>query len=290
MIKPMKFPNRPRWVPKRKPKTVFVFSGGAVRGAAQIGMLKALCEKGIKPDAIVGVSIGALNGFWFACNPTLERVNDLEKLWQGIVEDPPISGNVLRRITSILRGKPSFDTGEKLRLFLEENVPSEDLKETQIPFHLGTTSASTGLIKWWNEGPSVDLLLASAALPGLLPAVHLDDNGYHLDGGVVSNIPLRKAISLKPTRLVVLDVATRFLPPEKQTAISLMMIGFRAASAELSRQEWADVPRNVKVIHIGLGDPDGDLDIDFQNVPDLMKEGEEVAQKVLSESLTDVAN
>jgi hypothetical protein len=50
------------------------------------------------------------------------------------------------------------------------------------------------------------------------------------------------------------------------------------------------VPRNVKVIHIGLGDPDGDLDIDFQNVPDLMKEGEEVAQKVLSESLTDVAN
>ena len=286
----MKFPNRPRWVLKRKPKTVFVFSGGAVRGAAQIGMLKALCEAGIKPDAIVGVSIGALNGFWFACNPTLERVNDLEKLWQGIVEDPPISGNVLRRITSILRGKPSFDTGEKLRLFLEENVPSEDLKETRIPFHLGTTSASTGLIKWWNEGPSVDLLLASAALPGLLPAVHLDDNGYHLDGGVVSNIPLRKAISLKPTRLVVLDVATRFLPPEKQTAISLMMIGFRAASAELSRQEWADVPRNVKVIHIGLGDPDGDLDIDFQNVPDLMKEGEEVAQKVLSESLTYVAN
>ena len=286
----MKFPNRPRWVPKRKPKTVFVFSGGAVRGAAQIGMLKALCEAGIKPDAIVGVSIGALNGFWFACNPTLERVNDLEKLWQGIVEDPPISGNVLRRITSILRGKPSFDTGEKLRLFLEENVPSEDLKETQIPFHLGTTSASTGLIKWWNEGPSVDLLLASAALPGLLPAVHLDDNGYHLDGGVVSNIPLRKAISLKPTRLVVLDVATRFLPPEKQTAISLMMIGFRAASAELSRQEWADVPRNVKVIHIGLQDPDGDLDIDFQNVPNLMKEGEKVARKVLSESLTNVAD
>ena len=286
----MKFPNRPRWVPKRKPKTVFVFSGGAVRGAAQIGMLKALCEAGIKPDASVGVSIGALNGFWFACNPTLERVNDLEKLWQGIVEDPPISGNVLRRITSILRGKPSFDTGEKLRLFLEENVPSEDLKETQIPFHLGTTSASTGLIKWWNEGPSVDLLLASAALPGLLPAVHLDDNGYHLDGGVVSNIPLRKAISLKPTRLVVLDVATRFLPPEKQTAISLMMIGFRAASAELSRLEWADVPRNVKVIHIGLGDSDGDLDIDFQNVPNLMKEGEKVAQKALSESLTDAAN
>ena len=131
----MKFPNRPRWAPKRKPKTVFVFSGGAVRGAAQVGMLKALCEAGIKPDEIVGVSIGALNGFWFACDPTLDRVKELERLWLGIVEDPPISGNVLRRITSILRGKPSLDTGEKLKLFLEENVPSPDLSRKEILFH-----------------------------------------------------------------------------------------------------------------------------------------------------------
>ena len=55
----MKFPNRPRWVPKRKPKTVFVFSGGAVRGAAQIGMLKALCDAGIKPDEITASGLHA---------------------------------------------------------------------------------------------------------------------------------------------------------------------------------------------------------------------------------------
>ena len=286
----MKFPNRPSWVPRRKAKTIFVFSGGAVRGAAQIGMLKALCEARIKPDAVVGVSIGAMNGFWFACNPQLGQVDELEKLWLQAVEEPPISGNALRRVASILRGKPSFDTGEKLRKFLEDNVPVEKLNQTAVPFHLGTTNASTGLIKWWNKGPSVDLLLASAALPGLLPAVQLGDNDYHLDGGVVSNIPLRKAVSLKPTKLVVLDVASRFLPPEKQTAISLMMIGFRAASAELSRQEWADVPKNVKVLHIALQDPDGDLDIDFQNVPDLIKEGENVARKVLSESVNNVTD
>tara|TARA_B100000029_G_scaffold158959_1_gene154656 strand:- start:4022 stop:4882 length:861 start_codon:yes stop_codon:yes gene_type:complete len=286
----MKFPNRPSWVPRRKAKTIFVFSGGAVRGAAQIGMLKALCEAGIKPDAVVGVSIGAMNGFWFACNPQLGQVDELEKLWLQAVEEPPISGNALRRVASILRGKPSFDTGEKLRKFLEDNVPVEKLNQTAVPFHLGTTNASTGLIKWWNKGPSVDLLLASAALPGLLPAVQLGDNDYHLDGGVVSNIPLRKAVSMKPTKLVVLDVASRFLPPEKQTAISLMMIGFRAASAELSRQEWADVPKNVKVLHIALQDPDGDLDIDFQNVPDLIKEGENVARKVLSESVNNVTD
>ena len=104
----MKFPNRPRWVPKRKPKTVFVFSGGAVRGAAQIGMLKALCDAGIKPDEIVGVSIGALNGFWFACDPTPARVEELERLWLDIVEDPPISGNVMRRIHRYLEGNQAL--------------------------------------------------------------------------------------------------------------------------------------------------------------------------------------
>ena len=107
--------------------SVFVLSGGAVRGAAQIGMLKALCEAGIKPDAIVGVSIGALNGFWFACNPQLHQVKELEKLWIEAAEEPPISGNALRRVTSILRGKASFDTGEKLRKLLEINVPVEKL-------------------------------------------------------------------------------------------------------------------------------------------------------------------
>ena len=69
-----------------------------------------------------------------------------------------------------------------------------------------------------------------------------------------------------------------------------MMIGFRAASAELTRQEWADVPKSVKVLHIALQDPDGDLDIDFQNVPDLIKEGENVARKVISESLSNASN
>ena len=52
----MKFPNRPRWVPKRKPKTVFVFSGGAVRGAAQIGMLKVLSEAGMLPAELMGLN------------------------------------------------------------------------------------------------------------------------------------------------------------------------------------------------------------------------------------------
>ena len=285
----MKFVNSARWKIKRKPKTVFVLSGGAVRGAAQIGMLNVILSSGIKPDEVVGVSVGALNGFWLASSPSIERIQKMEKLWIEVASEPPIRGNVLRTLTSILRGRPSFDTGERLKKILQNNLPILNLEETEIPFHLGTTNASNGLMTWWERGVALDLLCASAAIPGLLPAIQLEDGDYHLDGGVVSNIPLRKAVSLKPTRMIVFDVATGFLPPEKQTALSLMMVGFRAASAELTRQEWLDVPKNIEVLHIELPSPDAPLDIDFNGVPDLIKEGEKAAKAVLSESYNNVA-
>ena len=157
-----------------------------------------------------------------------------------------------------------------------------DLSEATLPFHLGTTNASTGVVQWWKSGPTVDLLCASAAVPGMLPAVELTDGHYHLDGGIVSNIPIRHALSLRPSQLVVLDVASRFLPPEKHTALSLMMVGFRAATAEVTHQEWADVPQSLDVLHVAVPGEDVGLDIDFNEVPRLIEEGEAAAEEAIA--------
>ena len=116
----------------------------------------------------------------------------------------------------------------------------------------------------------------------MLPAVELADGHHHLDGGVVSNIPVRYAMSLAPTRLVVLDVASRFLPPEKHTALSLMMVGFRAATAEVTHQEWADVPKGLDVLHVAVPGEDAGLDIDFDEVPELIEKGEAAAETALT--------
>ena len=266
---------------RRPANTIFVLSGGAVRGAAQVGMLRTLLRNGVAPDQGVGVSVGALNGLHLAADPTLRQVDNLEALWLEVAEREPIRGNVFRTVLSIVRGRPSFDTGDRLREFIEEHVPVAALAETTLPFHLGTTNASTGLVEWWRSGPAVDLLCASAAVPGMLPAVELADGHHHLDGGVVSNIPVRYAMSLAPTRLVVLDVASRFLPPEKHTALSLMMVGFRAATAEVTHQEWADVPKGLDVLHVAVPGEDAGLDIDFDEVPELIEKGEAAAETAL---------
>ncbi|MEE3250845.1 MAG: patatin-like phospholipase family protein [Actinomycetota bacterium] len=248
-------------------------SGGAVRGAAQVGMLREVLTAGIFPDAVVAVSAGALNGLPIANDPSLDQVEMLEGLWREVSNDPPVRSGTLRTLVSILRGRPGFDTGERLRKMIEENVPVVDLGNTLIPIHVGTTAASTGRLCWWSDGPSVDILCASAAIPGVFPAVPLTDGDLHMDGGVLSNLPLRYAVTLQPTRLVVFDVAADFLPPEKQTALTLMLTGFRAATTELTRQEWLDVPVDIEVLHIELPDPSGGLDLDFGDTDLLFEEG-----------------
>ena len=98
----------------------------------------------------------------------------------------------------------------------------------------------------------------------------------------MSNIPLRRALSLAPTRMVVLDVAAKFTPATKQTALSLMMVGFRAAAAELTRQQWLDVPRDLDVLHVELPTVDDAPDFEFELVPELLDQGAQVAEEALA--------
>jgi len=261
---------------------VFVLSGGSVRGAAQAGMIRVLLEHGIVPDEVVGVSAGALNGTFLAANPTVEQARLLEGVWRDVADRKPIRGSFIRNVAAIVRGRPSFDNGDRLRALITDHAPMEDLAQASVPCHVGTTDASTGQLSWWTSGPLVDLLCATTAVPGVLPAVDLGDGTLHIDGGVVSNIPLRRALSLAPTRLVVLDVAAKFTPATKQTALSLMLVGFRAAAAELTRQQWLDVPADLDVLHIELPTVDDAPDFEFELVPDLLVQGAQVAEEALA--------
>src|SRR5437764_10609257 len=68
----------------RRDRTAFAISGGGARGAVQVGMLRALIERDITPDFVVGVSIGAWNGAWLAHRPDLEWVKKLEEVWRQV--------------------------------------------------------------------------------------------------------------------------------------------------------------------------------------------------------------
>jgi predicted acylesterase/phospholipase RssA len=69
---------------RTQPKTAFAFAGGGSFGAIQVGMLHALAAHGIAADVVFGSSVGALNGGYYAGMPTIEGIQQLEKIWRGL--------------------------------------------------------------------------------------------------------------------------------------------------------------------------------------------------------------
>src|SRR5579875_31579 len=191
------------------PRDVVVLSGGGSLGAAQVGALQALFEAGIRPDAVVGTSVGAINAAYVAMNPTLEQVVALEQVWRSLSRREVFPGGrwtVARRLAG--RSNHLYTPGG-MRAVLETCVPLTDLADTVIPCHVVTTDLLRGEPTWWTTGSPVDVLAASACLPGLFPPVELGGS-LHVDGGVSCPVPTQRGLDLGASRVWVLDVARTF--------------------------------------------------------------------------------
>ncbi len=189
-----------------RPRRTLVLTGGGARGAGQIGMLRRLLEEGIEFDAVVGCSVGALNAVRYANEPTISALSELEKVWEGMRSRdvfPVTPYGVLRGVT----GRPHLVNPKGLRNLLERESLVPDLGLTKVPLGVVTTRLDTGKAVLWTSGPTVDLLSASCAIPGVLPPVLLNDGVAHVDGGVSSAAPVLLATQHFPTDEVwLLDV------------------------------------------------------------------------------------
>lgn len=177
----------------------WVLGGGAARGAAQVGVLRALLESGLEPpDRILGVSVGALNGVVLACHPNLAGIEMLEATWSS-----PLAAEVFRaRPVESLRGRLDGSAGLSLlhagglqrllrrQLSLLDVTRFEDLP---VPFGVGVTSLGDGQAHLIDRGDLHPALVASSAIPGVFPGVDLGGERYY-DGGVADNDPLVRAV------------------------------------------------------------------------------------------------
>jgi NTE family protein len=176
--------------------TAFVLSGGASLGSIQVGMLEALYERGIQPDLIVGTSAGALNGAFIAERPqVVDTARDLGELWRGLSRGQVFPVNPLSGALGLVGARSHLVPDTGLRKLIGRHTLSERLEETLVPLHVIATDVLRGDELRLSEGPLVDAVMASAAIPGVLPAV--DWGGRKLiDGGVANNAPLSHALEL----------------------------------------------------------------------------------------------
>ncbi len=237
------------------PATVFVLGGGANLGATQVGMLRALFEQDITPDAIVGCSVGAVNGAMVASDPSLAAVNHLETLWRDLDSDTICPAGKLNALRLMARRYPAMEGSDGLRRLLEMHLPFRTFDQTAIPLHVVATSLRTGDERWLDSGQVIPALLASAAIPAVFPPVMI--NGESLvDGAVVNNVPISKAIELGARRVVVLHVGN-FARPRRapRRPIDALIQSFAIARNNRFRLETEHPPPGVELIVLPALDP-----------------------------------
>jgi len=181
-----------------KPEVAFVLSGGASLGAIQVGMLHALYERGIVPDVIVGTSAGAMNGAFIASRPqTVETAEALAAVWRDLRRAQVFPLNPLTGLLGFLGASDHLVPASGLRKLIARHVQHEALDEMPIPLHVVAVDVISGEELRLSNGPVVDAVLASAAIPGVVAPVRRGDRTL-MDGGVANNTPISHASSWAP--------------------------------------------------------------------------------------------
>jgi NTE family protein len=188
-----------------RPQTAFVLGGGGVLGAHEVGMLRALADREIRPDLILGTSVGAINGAVFAGDPTPGGVERLTRLWADTRLSEITPGGVLRRVSTLARSGTHLESFEVARARLEEALPVKRIEDLALPYQCVAASIERAAEHWFTQGDLADAVLASCAVPGILPPVEIDDEHY-IDGGIVNSIPVARAVGLGATTIYVLQV------------------------------------------------------------------------------------
>jgi NTE family protein len=269
-----------------RPREAVVLSGGGSLGAAQVGALRALFEAGIRPDLFVGCSVGALNAAFMAVDPTVERLDELERIWRKLKR-----GDVFGRTNKLtatqaflhaVRRDDHLYEPDALRNLVRTWVPLKDLGDTAVPCHVVTTDLLTGTPCWWSVGDPLTILTASACLPALFPPVPLGGS-LHVDGGVTAPVPIERALDLGAMRIWVLDVSGGSLGrrDDRMSALDVLLQSFAISRMHLDRP-LTGVRSDQQVIRLRRPDL-GPLEMrDFTQTPRLMAAGYAVGREALA--------
>jgi NTE family protein len=228
-------------------KTAFVLGGGGVLGAHEVGMLRALAESSVVPHLILGTSIGAVNGALFAADPSLDGVTQLTRLWlESNVAEMNAAG-LLRRAGTLARTRTHVQSLTEVRDRLVRALPVERVEELQIPFQCVAASIERAAEHWFDSGDLADVVLASCAVPGVLPPVRVGDEHF-FDGGIVNSIPVARAVALGARRIYVLQVGrleTPLEPPRWPWEVGL--VAFEIARRHRFAHDLNSLPDDVEL-------------------------------------------
>jgi NTE family protein len=211
-------------------------------------MLRALDETGIRPDIVLGTSIGAFNGSVVADRPGADGVGRLTELWVEIAETDVLQGSRFDRFKNAATLKPALHDTEEMRSLLHHvHDPDRRIEDLQVPFQCVAASIERAAEHWFTQGPLIEALLASAAVPALFPPVEIEGEHFY-DGGLVNSVPLARAVELGATEIFVLQVGrieSQLRPPKRLYEAAL--ISFEIARRHRFTTAVENLPEGIQL-------------------------------------------
>ncbi len=233
----------------------FVLGGGGILGASEVGMLHALIEADVRPDLVLGTSIGAINGSMIAADPSIGATERLTELWQAVVGGNVFGGSLLSQTKTLTRTKTHLHQADPLRDLLQSEFGGGLIEDLTVPFGCVAASIEEAAEHWFTNGSVVDAVLASSAVPGLLAPVEIDGEHF-MDGGLVNSIPVGRAIEMGAHTVYVLQVGrieTPLKAPRRPWEVGT--VAFEIARRHRFSTTMANLPAHVTVHVLPTGAP-----------------------------------
>lgn len=203
----------------------FVLTGGAALGSVQVGMLRALSERGVKPDLLIGASAGALNAAWLAAD-RFGDLHGLSEVWRRTKRTDIFPARPLLGLAGFLGHRTHLVPSSGLRAIVEREVPYRRIEDAAIPLHVMVTDLLAGREVLLSRGDVIEAVVASASIPGVFPPVELDGR-LLVDGGIGNNAPISHAVELGADEVWVLPAGFPCAlrePPKSALAVALQSL------------------------------------------------------------------
>lgn len=220
-------------------------------------MAKALAAAGLQPDLVLGTSVGSINGAVLASAPVVESVVTLAKMWDTMTVHSVFQESLLSRLRNLVDHWSHQHSNESLSNLVDQWVPYKNIEDAAVHFECVAACVENASEHWFTTGSVSDAILASCALPGVLPPFEIDGRHY-IDGGVVNSIPISRAVELGATEIYVLHVGhidDELDVPRHPWAVA--MVSFEIARRHRFHTEVAQRRDGVTIHVMPTGRPPG---------------------------------
>ncbi len=267
----------------------FALGGGGARGALQVGALRALCERGYRPDLLIGTSAGAINAAFLAVRGfSPNGIEELTAGWCKAAQTDLLPANYIRQtLRAMLRALPT-NPASRLRDFLIANGVASDLTFADLAqprLIIVSSDLNTGkpVLHGLDKGDNVlEALLASTALPPWVMPRKSKDR-YLMDGAVVSSLPVEPAIQAGATEIVALDLMDARDPFGEAHGFGILTskMAYAVEQRQVDLELKLAEARGVPVLYMDLTAEQLVAIWDFQHTEQLIERGYQQACAVL---------